>query len=101
MACRLFGAKLLPKLMLPYSQLHPKDQNSMKYESKYNTFHGNAFENIVSEMAAILYRPQYVKTCFTMQEYNYQSYTKFNVWYFRRKLIGHDLYLSNGILFVT
>ena len=39
MACRLFGAKPLPELMLTYSQFDPKEQTSVKFESKYIIFH--------------------------------------------------------------
>ena len=38
MACRLFGAKRLPEL-LNYCQLDLWEQNSVKFESKYKTFH--------------------------------------------------------------
>ena len=52
MACRLFGAKPLPKPMLTFCQLDSKEQTS-------NTklfIHENAFENVVCEIAAILSR---------------------------------------------
>ena len=39
MACRLFGAKPLPKPMLGFCQLDPYDQNSVKFQSKHKTFH--------------------------------------------------------------
>ena len=39
MACRLFGAKPLSKPMLDYCQLGPKEQTSVKFYSKYQTFH--------------------------------------------------------------
>ena len=39
MACRLFGAKSLPELMLTYCQLDPEEQTSVKFKSKYKTFH--------------------------------------------------------------
>ena len=39
MACRLFGAKPLPEIILPYSQLDPWEQTSVKFESKYKNFH--------------------------------------------------------------
>ena len=35
MACRLFGAKPLPEPMLTYYQLDPKEQISVKFESRY------------------------------------------------------------------
>ena len=38
-ACRLFGAKLLPEPLLTYCQPDPKEQTSVKIESKYLTFH--------------------------------------------------------------
>ena len=48
MDCRFFGAKPLPEPMLSYSQLNPKEQTSMKFEWKFQTFHyDNAFKNIV------------------------------------------------------
>ena len=39
MARHLFGAKPLPEPMLPYCQLDPWEQTSVKFESRYNTFH--------------------------------------------------------------
>ena len=39
MACRLFGAKPLSKPMLCQCQLDPKEQTSVKFQSKYKTFH--------------------------------------------------------------
>ena len=39
MACRLFGAKTLSKLMLEYCQLDPYEQTSVKFQSKYKTIH--------------------------------------------------------------
>ena len=47
--------------MLPYCQLDPKEHVSMKFiqNSKY-FIQENALENVVCEMAAILYQPQCV-----------------------------------------
>ena len=39
MACRLYGAKPLPEPMLTYSRLDTYKQISVKFESKYKTFH--------------------------------------------------------------
>ena len=39
MACRLIGAKPLSKPMLGFCQLEPQEQISVKFESKYKTFH--------------------------------------------------------------
>ena len=39
MACRLFGTKPLPEPMLTYCQLDPWEQNSLKFELKYETVH--------------------------------------------------------------
>ena len=39
MACRLIGAKPLSKPMLAYCQLDPKEQTSVKFQSKFNHFH--------------------------------------------------------------
>ena len=39
MACRLLGAKPLSEPMLTYSQLGLKEQNSVKYQSKWEHFH--------------------------------------------------------------
>ena len=39
MACRLFGAKPVPEPMPTYCQLDPQEQTSVKFESKYKTFH--------------------------------------------------------------
>ena len=51
MACRLLGAKPLPKPMQTYCQVDAKERTSIKSESKYKTFcHGNAFEIVVCEI---------------------------------------------------
>ena len=39
MACRLTGAKPLSKPTLGYYQLNPWEQTSVKFQSKYKTFH--------------------------------------------------------------
>ena len=39
MACRLIGAKPLSEPMLEYCYLDPYEQTSVKFESKYKTFH--------------------------------------------------------------
>ena len=39
MACHLVGAKPLSEPLLPYCQLDPKEHISVKFESKYRTFH--------------------------------------------------------------
>ena len=39
MTCRLFGAKPLPEPMLLYCQLDPYEQTSVKFQSRYKTFH--------------------------------------------------------------
>ena len=39
MACRLLGARSLSEPMLTYSQLGNKEQNSVKYQSKFEHFH--------------------------------------------------------------
>ena len=45
LACRLFGAKSLSERVLAYCQFDPWDQTTVKFESKYKTFHSrNAFE---------------------------------------------------------
>ena len=60
MACRLIGAKPLSEPMQPYYQLDPKEQTSVKFESKYKLFiQENAFEGVVREMAAILSRERW------------------------------------------
>ena len=62
MACRLFGAKLLPEPMLYCFQLYHWEQNSVKFESIYKTFdYENAFENIICEMMVILSRGRWAK----------------------------------------
>ena len=61
MAWRLFGTKPLSKPMLRYCQLDPKEHILVKFHSKFNNFNlGNAPENVVCEMAAILPLPQYI-----------------------------------------
>ena len=61
MACRLTGAEPLSEPMLEYRSLDPGEQISIKFSSKYSNYlHENAFENVVTEMAAILSQCQYV-----------------------------------------
>ena len=62
MACRLLGGKPLTEPILPYSQLHHKERISVICNLKFVFFfiQGNALENIIYEMAAILPRPQCV-----------------------------------------
>ena len=48
--------------MMGYYQLDPKEQTSVKFQWKYESFiQENASENIVSEIAAILSRGRWVK----------------------------------------
>ena len=55
MACRLFGAKPLPELMLAYCQLDHKEEISVKFGSKFIILiQENAFETSSAKMAAIL-----------------------------------------------
>ena len=64
MACHLFSAKPFSKPILDYGQLDPKEQTSVKFSSKYKTFHSiqeSATENIFCEMAVILSRGRWVK----------------------------------------
>ena len=59
MACRLFGAKPLPESMLPYCQLDLK--NKLHWNSNTKLFiQENSSENVVCEMAAILFREGFV-----------------------------------------
>ena len=43
MACHLFGAKPLSKPFLGYCQLYPKEQTSVKFLLKYETFHSRKY----------------------------------------------------------
>ena len=43
MDCRLFGAKPLSEIMLPYGQLDTKEHNSVKYYLKFKRFHSRKF----------------------------------------------------------
>ena len=51
MTWRLFKAKVLPEQMLAYNQLDHLKQIPIKFKSKYNNFHSNTFENIISEVS--------------------------------------------------
>ena len=59
MACRLDGAKPLsePMLEIVYSNPRSKLQWNLNQNS-YIFIHENAFENVVCEMVAVLFRPQ-------------------------------------------
>ena len=62
MACGLFSAKPLSEPMLSYCLLDPKEHFSAKFYLEFKSFiHKNVCEN-VCEMAAILSRPQCVKS---------------------------------------
>ena len=54
MAYRLIGVEPLPETLLTCSQLDPKEQDSVKFDSEYNNFHfkKNEFGNVVCKMAA-------------------------------------------------
>ena len=62
----LFGAKPLSEPMLPYCRLkhqehisEHQEHISVKFYSKFENFiHGNALENVICEMVAILSQPQ-------------------------------------------
>ena len=92
MACRLFGTKPLSKLMLVYCQLNPK-------ESKYKLFiYGNASENTICEMAAILSRASFPFTwrfCKILQDYSLRGMSTLSLHYIhctficRREQISH------------
>ena len=59
MACRLVGAKPLSKLMLGYHLLD--FWNKLQWVSNQNTtffIQENAFENVVCEMAAVLFQEE-------------------------------------------
>ena len=51
MTWHLFGAKPLPEPMMMYQQLDPLEYTSAKFQSDYT----NTFENVVCNMAAILF----------------------------------------------
>ena len=55
MACRLCGAKPLPKPIPAQCQFDPSEQTSMELQSKYILIH--SFENIVCKMASIFDQP--------------------------------------------
>ena len=56
MACRLFGAKTLSKLVQGYCQLDPTNKHQRNFNQDTKGFiHENAYENTVCEMAAILF----------------------------------------------
>ena len=61
MAFRLVGVKPLSEPMLEYCKLDPWERNSIKFNQNSCIFiQGNAFENVVWKMTAILSRPQCV-----------------------------------------
>ena len=63
MACRLFGANPLPEPMLPYCQnwnLPYCQKWNLNQNTKY-FIQENALENVVCEMAVILFRGRWVK----------------------------------------
>ena len=89
MACRLFGVKPLSEPMLNYHQLDPWVQTSVKLIKIRKFIHESASENIVCEMAAILFRGRWV-------EQNRLQYTEsqFNSIRFRCTLYFCDFMIS-------
>ena len=88
MACRLFGATILSEPMLPYCQFDTKEHYSVKFYLKFVFIHGNALENAVCEMAAILCLPQCVKTGVSLCYLHPFSYSRQNMWItYKGKLI--------------
>ena len=65
MACRSFGAKPSSEPMLGYCQFDPKEQTSVKFPSKYKTFHSRKciWKYHFCDMAVILSTGRWVK-CF-------------------------------------
>ena len=62
MACRLDGAKPLSEPMQTYCKLHSKNVFQWNFILNSNIFiQENAFEHVVSEMAAILSSGRWVK----------------------------------------
>ena len=70
MACRLYGAKPLSKLMLGYCQFGAVLNQNIKL-----FIHKNVSENIVCEMAAILSRGRWFKSDHGYFEYAIHGYT--------------------------
>ena len=59
MAGRLVDANPLSDPMLGYTQLDPKENNSVNISRNLNIFiQENAYENVVTKVAAILSQPQ-------------------------------------------
>ena len=68
MACRLDGAKPLPEPKLESLIVNWTRRNKLQWKfNRYSNIfiHENAIESIVCEMAAILFRPQYVESIYT------------------------------------
>ena len=66
MACPLFGTGPLHERMMTYSQVNHRELTSVKFESKNDIFYWtNTIESGVCKLAAILFRPQWVKLLFT------------------------------------
>ena len=103
MACRLFGTKPLPEPMLNYYQFNPQQQTSAKLEPKYILFiDENALENVVCEMAVILYweiwvnviHPMYGKTpTQIISQYTWNGHTV-------PKMDGHDTSINQSIAYI-
>ena len=70
MACRLIGAKPLSEPVVEYLLIGTLGTNvSEILIEKFTCFHSrNAFENVVSKMAAILSRPQCVKRLYVFHQ---------------------------------
>ena len=57
MACPLFDAKSLSEPMLPYCQLDPDEDNSVKFYLKFESFH---FKELCLKMSSAKWRPFYL-----------------------------------------
>ena len=112
MACRLFGAKSLSKPMLCCCQLDPYDQTSMKFYSKYKTFHswksiwkyrlrngvhfvlGEMSSNVcvVHSMISCYFGKVCSMSCILMYEFILSYVTKFIWQYYGVKYIRYELF---------
>ena len=96
MAWRLFGAKPLSEPMLPYCQLDPKEHILEKFYSKF-FIQGNALENAICEMAAMLSQPQFVNVkCAKGPQIRYQHPLQFDAMHETHWLV--HLYEKNNFI---
>ena len=97
MACHLFGAKPLPQTTLTYCQLAPWEQSEILINIQKPLIHENAFENVICEMTAILFKERLVNcVCHLYQHKKYVlTFLLLNLFWYKWLALGKCCYKLN------